>query len=174
MTAKKKNPKKKGRKSKYEPDFCHHAEILCTLGATNEDLAKLFKVNVATIARWIKKYPDFCNAIKKGKIPADDKVTFSLFQRAVGYEHKETKAQWVESEVQDEDGEWHRVGRWETLDMIKHYPPDTAANFIWLKNRRPDLWRDKPEPTSQDPKDDAKKMREAAKEMREKTNASDS
>lgn len=27
----------------------------------------------------------------------------------------------------------------------KTTPPDTAAAFIWLKNRRPDKWRDKPE-----------------------------
>jgi len=26
----------------------------------------------------------------------------------------------------------------------KTTPPDTAAAFIWLKNRRPDKWRDKP------------------------------
>jgi len=30
-------------------------------------------------------------------------------------------------------------------EVTKHYPPDTAAAFIWLKNRRPDLWRDKQE-----------------------------
>jgi hypothetical protein len=25
----------------------------------------------------------------------------------------------------------------------QHYPPDTVACIFWLKNRRPDLWRDK-------------------------------
>ena len=28
-------------------------------------------------------------------------------------------------------------------DITKHYPPDTAAAFIWLKNRQG--WRDKQE-----------------------------
>ena len=27
----------------------------------------------------------------------------------------------------------------------EHYPPDTAAAFIWLKNRRKQDWRDKSE-----------------------------
>lgn len=27
---------------------------------------------------------------------------------------------------------------------MKHVPPDTGAIAIWLKNRRPDKWRDKP------------------------------
>ena len=25
---------------------------------------------------------------------------------------------------------------------VEHYPPDTAAICFWLKNRRPDQWRD--------------------------------
>lgn len=28
---------------------------------------------------------------------------------------------------------------------IKHYPPDTAAATLWLKNRQPNVWRDKVE-----------------------------
>jgi hypothetical protein len=27
--------------------------------------------------------------------------------------------------------------------IMKHYPPDTGACFIWLKNRDPENWRDK-------------------------------
>ena len=29
--------------------------------------------------------------------------------------------------------------------ITREIPPDTAAAFIWLKNRRPDKWRDKHE-----------------------------
>lgn len=28
-------------------------------------------------------------------------------------------------------------------ELTKHYPPDTVAAFIWLKNRQPKLWKDK-------------------------------
>jgi hypothetical protein len=27
--------------------------------------------------------------------------------------------------------------------LVKHYAPDPVACIFWLKNRRPDLWRDK-------------------------------
>ena len=36
--------------------------------------------------------------------------------------------------------------RQETTVITKHIPPDTGAAAFWLKNRRPDKWRDKPEP----------------------------
>lgn len=37
-----------------------------------------------------------------------------------------------------------------TTPTTRHYPPDTTACIFWLKNRRPDLWRDKPDPTNDD------------------------
>ena len=36
------------------------------------------------------------------------------------------------------------------VQTVKHIPPDTTAQIFWLKNRRPDRWRDKPEPASDD------------------------
>ena len=29
-------------------------------------------------------------------------------------------------------------------EVSKEVPPDTLALFFWLKNRKPDTWRDKP------------------------------
>ena len=31
------------------------------------------------------------------------------------------------------------------VPMIKQYPPDTTAGIFWLKNRRPNEWREKQE-----------------------------
>ena len=31
------------------------------------------------------------------------------------------------------------------VHYTEHFPPDTAAAFIWLKNRQPHRWRDKKE-----------------------------
>ena len=31
------------------------------------------------------------------------------------------------------------------ITYTEHFPPDTAAAFIWLKNRQPHRWRDKKE-----------------------------
>ena len=40
----------------------------------------------------------------------------------------------------------YEVNGIETTIITKHIPPDTGAAAFWLKNRRPDKWRDKPEP----------------------------
>jgi len=130
MTAKKKVKKKRGRGPKYIPEFCELAERACMLGAINADLARKFGVHLATIKRWMKKYPDFRASIIKGRETADEEVAISLYKRATGYSHPDVHIS-------------SYMGQVTITPIIKHYPPDTAAAFIWLKNRRPDLWRDK-------------------------------
>jgi len=131
-TRKKKATRSRGRPSSYKPEFCHLAEQHCLLGATNDDLARLFEVAPSTIDLWIKKKPEFSGAVKKGRADADAKVARSLFERACGYSHPDVHISNYQGEVT-------------VTEVTKHYPPDTAAAFIWLKNRRPDLWRDKQE-----------------------------
>ena len=41
------------------------------------------------------------------------------------------------------------------MEVKKHVPPDVGAIAFWLKNRRPDKFRDKP---VEAPKDDAVKV----------------
>lgn len=121
-----------GRPTKYKEDYNHFAYRHCLLGATNDDLAKLFDVNVDTIYEWQNKYEKFSDAIKKGKAQADGWIANSLFNRALGYTHQEEK-------IFQNNGEIIRA------DTTKHYPPETAACIFWLKNRQPDKWRDKQE-----------------------------
>lgn len=108
---------KTGRPSRYSPEFCALATQFCKLGMTNPELSKAFDVSLSTFKRWMHDKPEFQAAIKKGRIFADSEVAEGLFKKATGY-----------------------------ILNKRHYPPDTAAAFIWLKNRRPDLWRDKPIP----------------------------
>lgn len=122
--------REKGRPSKYEPEFAEKAFKLCLLGAKNEELADFFEVSVQTILEWREKHSDFLDAIKKGKETADAQVAHSLFKRATGYTYHEEKAVVVNGMV-------------ETVPIERHCPPDTAAAFIWLKNRQPKYWRDK-------------------------------
>ncbi|WP_295284102.1 hypothetical protein [Veillonella sp.] len=67
---------------------------------------------------------------KKGKTVVDIQVENALLKRALGYEYVEY------SEECSEDG----IKKKKT---VKHVIPDTTAQIFWLKNRRPDLWRDK-------------------------------
>lgn len=119
------------RPTDYRQEYAEQARKLCLLGFTDKQLAVFFGVNESTINRWKDKYPEFCKSIKSGKVIADAQVSESLFKRATGIEVTEV-------EVRD-DGK-KKVKR----VTKKHIPPDPTAQIFWLKNRQPELWRDKP------------------------------
>jgi len=61
------------------------------------------------------------------------KVLKALYKRALGYSHPEVKVQWVESEVYNQKEQCLlNVGRWGTIKLVKHYPPDKAAGQEFL------------------------------------------
>lgn len=120
-----------GRPSKYKGEYAKQAQKLCKIGATDREIADFFEVHEDTIRRWKGEYPEFCGALKVGKELADDRVEMSLYRRALGYQH-------------DEDDIRVCDGQIVVTPTVKHYPPDTVACIFWLKNRRPDLWREKP------------------------------
>lgn len=121
-----------GRPTDYKPEYAEQAEKLCKLGATDIDLADFFEVSDRTIYRWQAKHPEFCQALKAGKQSADERVERSLYHKAVGYTFDSEK-------VFQFQGEIVRAATRE------HVPPDTTAMIFWLKNRRPEAWRDKHE-----------------------------
>ena len=123
------------RPSKYKQEFIKQAEKLCMLGATDIEIADFFEVNVATLYRWKNEQPKFCESLKVSKAIADDRVERSLFARASGYEHEEVDIRVVMNEIIQ-------------TPIRKFYPPDTTACIFWLKNRRPEEWRDKVETTT--------------------------
>ncbi len=130
-----KNNKKKeaaGRPTKYRPELDAEAERLCGEGAIDTELAKTFEVDVTTIYEWKKTHPTFSQAIKRGKAIADDMVEQSLFKRALGYSHDAVKIMQYE-------------GCPIEVEYIERYAPDPVACIFWLKNRRPEQWRDRQE-----------------------------
>ena len=123
---------KTGRPSKYRPEYADQARKLCELGATDADLASFFNVAVSTVSLWKVVHEAFSDALKASKAKADDAVERSLFQRAIGYEHDETDIRVI-------------AGRVVKTPIRKHYPPDPTSMIFWLKNRRPEEWRDRRE-----------------------------
>ena len=121
-----------GRPSKFKPEFVQQAETLCMLGATDQEMADFFKVEVRTFYRWKNEHADFCQSLKVGKEAADARVERSLFQRAIGYEQDEVKIFMPAN-----------AGAPVYAPFRAKIAPDTTAAIFWLKNRRPDLWRDR-------------------------------
>lgn len=135
-TQQKKHPG--GRPTLYKPEYADQAFKYCLLGATDEELAAFFEVDERTINRWKNDYPEFCQALKEGKEKADANVADRLYNRAMGYTHKETVTTSYQGQITD------------TKEIDKHYPPDTTAAIFWLKNRQPKKWRDRVEHTGAD------------------------
>ena len=122
----------RGRPTDYKPEYAEQASKLCALGATDFELADFFDVDTRTIYRWKNVHDDFCQAVTCGKENADARVERSLYNRAVGYTFESEK-------VFQHQGEIIRA------PTTEHVPPDPGAAMNWLKNRKPDDWRDKQE-----------------------------
>ena len=122
--------RKRGRPTMYKDEYVEQVYKLCILGATDKEIAEFFKVDESTVNVWKIKHPDFQESLRQGKMLADADMAVSLYKRGLGYSHPETH-------VSNYKGEITLTG------IIKHYPPETGAAFLWLKNRQPDKWRDK-------------------------------
>lgn len=121
-----------GRPSKYEDISKRITEIekLLIHGFTDKELADFLNISESTLNLYKKEYPEFSESLKKAKLAADLKVVRALYERATGYEHDDLFITQYQGEIIEQK-------------IKKHYPPDTAAAFIWLKNRQG--WKDKPE-----------------------------
>ncbi len=118
-------------KGKYEywltPDGLLLLEAWARDGLTDEQIAHNMGIGYSTLKIWKSKYIAILAALKKGKEVVDIEVENALLKRALGYRY---------DEVTIEDGV-------ETKRVTKEVQPDTTAQIFWLKNRRPDKWRDK-------------------------------
>ncbi len=128
-------------KGKYEywmtPEGLLKLEAWARDGLIDEQIAANIGISRETLYQWKNKYSDISDALKKGKEVVDIQVENALLKRALGYEYTEVTQEICENA---ESGEMElRV----TKKVTKEVVPDTTAQIFWLKNRRPDKWRDK-------------------------------
>jgi len=121
-----------GRPSKYKPEFARQAVLLGKKGCTDPEVAEFFGVTRSTVSLWKLTHPEFSDALQSSKAEADARVERALFERATGYVHREVHISNYQGEVT-------------VTPVERHYPPDPASMIFWLKNRKPEHWRDKPE-----------------------------
>lgn len=106
------------------------AETCFRLGMTNAEACEFMQISTSTLHEWRTKYEEFSIAIKKGKDNVDDQVVATLLKKAMGYEAEEIKI-------------FQHNGEEVIVPYVKKYQPDITSIIFWLKNRRPQEWRDR-------------------------------
>lgn len=123
------------RPSKYETHVAPRLEEIkdwCRNGATDEEIAKRLGISIASFYNFKNLFLEFLEALKETKEIVDAQVENALLKRALGYSYDEVTQELVDGELKV------------TKVITKQVVPDTTAQIFWLKNRRPDKWRDKP------------------------------
>lgn len=114
-----------------EPDALLKLRGWARRGYIDTEIAGMIGITTTTFYDWMKRFPAFSEALKKGKDSWDDEVEEAMYASAVGYYKDEDVI------VKDSDGN-QSVRR-----MKKWHPPNTTAQIFILKNRRPKEWRDR-------------------------------
>jgi len=125
-----------GRPSKYDPGI--HTQLaywMAKNGLIDEQIAKELSISKATLTNWKREHPELLASLKRGKEHVDVLVEGTLLKRALGFEYTETHR------VPGEDKDELVIIR----EVTKHNPGDVTAQIFWLKNRKPNDWRDRKE-----------------------------
>lgn len=106
-------------------------------GLSDKQIAHNIGITQTTLYEWQKRFPELSEALKKGKEVVDREVENALLKRAMGYEYDEI----TQEPVTDKDTGITEVRV--TKRVTKQVAPDVTAQIFWLKNRKPDEFRDK-------------------------------
>ncbi len=105
-------------------------------GLTDEQIMGNLGISKATFYKYKAKYKELEQALIKGKEVADIEVENALFKRAVGYNYIERI-----KETKEINGKTTVIIK----EVEKHMAGDTVAQIFWLKNRKPNKWKDRQE-----------------------------
>lgn len=113
-------------------------------GLTDKQIAGNVGVSEKSFCDWKARFPSLSSALKKGKAPVDLAVENALYKSATGFTKTLRKPVKVRKRGGNEEIEY--------VEEEFYYPPQVTAQIFWLKNRRRDRWKDKPEDTAADTK----------------------
>jgi prepilin-type processing-associated H-X9-DG protein len=128
-----------GRKSLYDEmeidDKLDAIRGWSMAGSTDKDIYTMLEVSASAFYEWKKKYPQFKDALKKGKDIANGELQNSAYKQAMGYYQTVTEPVKVK-----------RGQDWEEIEMVtyeKFIPANNTMNIFMLKNRMPEQYKDK-------------------------------
>ena len=113
-------------------------------GLKYEQIAKNIGITEKTLYEWQNKYSDICEALKKGKELADIEVENATFKSAIGFHEKISKPIKLTEKLFGNNGKITSMKEYiEYVEEDVYYPPNMTAAIFWLKNRKPNEWKDR-------------------------------
>lgn len=114
-------------------------------GLIEKQIAHNMGVSYTSLREWKKQFPEVGEALRKGKEVVDREVENALYKSAIGYTkviRKPVKVRDVEYDPKT-GRKIRESERWVAVEEEIHVPPQVTAQIFWLKNRKPDQWREK-------------------------------
>lgn len=105
-------------------------------GLIDTQIAKNLGISKDSFYKYKNAYIAFSDALKRGKEVIDLEVENALLKRALGYKYEEITKEPIKNNPNQLQI---------TKQVTKEVLPDVTAQIFWLKNRRPEDWRDKKE-----------------------------
>ena len=96
-------------------------------GLTDKQIAYNLGIAMSTLQEYKNKHKEFSETLKRGKEVVDREVENALYKSAVGYRYTEQAV----------------TNKGDIVTIEKLEKPNTTAMIFWLKNRKPQEWRDK-------------------------------
>lgn len=149
---KKDKPKRRGAHGRYEdwitPDGLTAIEGWAREGLTDKNIGQKMGISERTFTSWKARFPAIVAALKKGKAPVDFKVENTLLKSALGFVQVVKEPVKLKTKRNKPGVGTVEEERIEYVEREIYIKPDVTAQIFWLKNRKPDKWRDKHEVAS--------------------------
>jgi len=127
-------------KSKYDPKtFPFKVEHYKKQKLSDKQVAYNLGISQDTFYTYLKKYPEFSEGYKRGKLEIIEQLENAMYRRALGYEFDE-----VTTEIKtDQEG---NVIFKHMKKIKKHYAPDPTSNIFLLTNLNNEKYKRNPDP----------------------------
>lgn len=136
----------KGKYQKWiEPEGLLKIEGWARDGLTEEQIAHNMGIGYSTLQAWKNDYQDILDTLKRGKEVVDRQVENALLKKALGDKVTLKKPIKIKEVLYENGKRIKETERVEYADEEVLIPPDTTAQIFWLKNRKPEEWREKQE-----------------------------
>lgn len=126
-------------------DKLNQIEAWSKMGLTNTQIATNIGVARQTFQKWISESNDINDYLMRGREVVVTEVANALVESARGHKAIVKKSYKVKDVWYDDKGKKHESERIEYADEEQYYPPQPQSLQFFLKNKRPDEYKDRVE-----------------------------